>query len=111
MGRLDPGCRAEAEFRVENLAGDALFLKEIASSCPCVEVEPGAIEVASGGAVTLKATFDPSVEPEFRGSLGVRLVGRDRADREVFRVEVQVSVEGPPGREADTRSTPKGGAR
>lgn len=61
-------------------------------SCPCIRVEPRSVRVEAGGEAPLIVSFDPTESPNFRGGLGVKLVGRGMRDAILFRTRVDLEV-------------------
>jgi len=57
-----------------------------------VTLGPVPFRVETGRSASLWVAFDPSHEPDFRGSLCVEVVGRDTTGVAVFRTTVDLTV-------------------
>ena len=61
--------------RLELRCPEPLTIDRVESSCPCVRVTPTVASLEPGVIATLDVAFDPSEDPDFHGSLSVRLEG------------------------------------
>ena len=59
---------------------------------PCVRVTPLPARVEIGGRLELRLSFDPALEPDFRGRLAVELTGLGRSGEVLFRSAVDLTV-------------------
>jgi len=97
LGTLMPGQPAQAPLVVGNRRDDAVVLHRVETSCPCVRVTPSPLRVGPLQQAVLNVTFDPSGEPDFRGSLAVDYTGRGADGEVVLRGRVDLTVTARPG--------------
>ena len=69
---------------LRNGGREALKLSRFETSCDCVSVPSPPLEFGPGMEHEVSVAFDARHDPAFRGSLGVFIIGRDHADREIF---------------------------
>jgi hypothetical protein len=92
LGSLAPGQRASATLRVLNVSGTEVFLADVKTSCPCVHVIAKAEALLPQRATDIQAEFDPSEEPDFRGTLMVDVTGRSKNGVVVLHAYIKVTV-------------------
>ena len=92
LGSLRHGEGGRASFVLRNTTDKAVELRSASTTCPCVSISPVPSTIGPGSSAELIAAFDPAEEPDFSGRLGVDVVGKDEAGRELFRLEIDVEV-------------------
>ena len=92
LGSLAPGEVAEAQIGLINRHPSPIVVQTIDSSCPCLEIQPSQVSIDPGESATLTARFDPRVEPDFRGKLGVDVTGTDGSGAILFRTRIKVEI-------------------
>ena len=92
LGRLLPGVRVERKISLINRFPLLVRIDRIESTCPCVRVSPVPMEIGGLGRSELAVIFDPSEEPDFRGTLSVDLRGVGKSGEVLFRLTVDVTV-------------------
>ncbi len=92
LGRVEPNAKAQGSVTLRNESGDLLVLGDAITTCPCVVASPDSPTIKSNGSTTVRVSFDPSVEPDFRGRLRVRcsLTHIDRSEIADFVVLIEV---------------------
>jgi hypothetical protein len=88
---------------LRNTGAKAVTVARIDVSCDCIRLSPPPTPVRPGAAVALDVAYDPAVDPDYLGILGVELTGVDAAGVVVFRTTVDVVVR------SDAREPPGGG--
>lgn len=91
---LSPGQSVSAEATLRNRGDRPVAVERIEISCPCLRVEPGALNIDPGERRTLLLRFDPSEEPSFRGRLAIEVTGRGPMGESVFGTRVTLEVRG-----------------
>jgi hypothetical protein len=90
LGLLQPGSSAQRPLVVNNPGLRSVSVRRIESSCPCIRVEPGRLELLARAGQDLMVTFDPTEEPDFRGGLLVEVGFFDENDRRLATAQIQV---------------------
>jgi Protein of unknown function (DUF1573) len=99
LGALSPGKRVETEIALMNVQEHSVQLASIRTSCPCIRISGSPLQVAPRDSATLALVFDPTEDPDFRGSLSVEVTGLGADGDVVFRTVVKLTVKSdvPPG--------------
>ncbi|WP_422931429.1 DUF1573 domain-containing protein [Singulisphaera sp. PoT] len=92
LGILKPHQGAEADGELHNPGSREIVVENVETSCGCVVVNPRSLRLAPGETTSLKAAFDPSHDPEFRGRLAVQVVGHGPGNTIVFQTIVNLEV-------------------
>jgi Protein of unknown function (DUF1573) len=92
LGVLPPDQPARRAVAVQNDRSEEVVLQRVDSTCNCVTVTGLPLCLAPGQTGVIDVSFDPSVDPEFRGALGVVLTGYAGDGRVAFTTEVRVEV-------------------
>lgn len=92
LGLLAPGQGAQATLTLRNPHPEAVTVERAETSCPCIRVEPRSVRVEAEGEAPLIVSFDPTESPNFRGGLGVKLVGRGLGGEILCRTRVDLEV-------------------
>jgi hypothetical protein len=92
LGNVAPGVPRNAIFRLRNRGPQRVVVESIETSCPCVGVAPHRVCLEPGRDEAMTVTFDPTRDPDFRGSLCVELSGYGTGEKVVFRTRVKLSV-------------------
>ncbi len=69
-----------------------MTVQRVESSCDCVDAGPVPVDIGPSETRDLVVRFDGSMEPEFRGDLGVPLIGKDRENRILFETQIELEV-------------------
>jgi hypothetical protein len=93
LGVLGPGQSARRPVILENALSDEITLQRVETSCDCVVVVGPPVCLAPKQAKAIDVSFDPSMDPEYRGALGVLLTGYLSDGRVAFRSEVRLEVD------------------
>ena len=92
LGMLKPHQAAQAGGELHNPSTREIVVENVETSCECVEVNPKSFRLGPGETTSLKAEFDPSHDPEFRGRLAVQVVGHGPGNTIVFQTIVKLEV-------------------
>ncbi len=84
--------RKQAKLELKSRQQIPLTIDRVESSCPCVNVTPMPTRVEPYGVATLGVMFDPADEPDFHGSLSVRLTGYS-GGRLAFVTRINIDVD------------------
>lgn len=106
IGRISPGQSARATFVFRNAGSQVMTIRRIETSCPCLVVDPTAVEVGSGESTILSARFDGSEDPGFRGRLSINVKGFDAMEKLVFSTSVNLEVKPRPVKASEHLSGP-----
>jgi hypothetical protein len=71
-------------------------VERIETSCPCLQVDPKSLQIGPGERISLRVTFDPSHDPDFRGGLAIDVTGYTKDGSIVFRRRVDLDVRDEP---------------
>jgi len=92
LGALRPGQSAVSMLTVQNTLSHAVTLQRIESSCPCIATEGIRAYLRPNETGLVGVSFNPFEDPEFRGSLCVRLTGYLDDGRMAFQTKVNLKV-------------------
>ena len=92
LGVLAPGRSVCTSASIRNPRSVPIIVDRVETSCECVRVSPRSMHIEPGQAAELTIMFDPSEAPEFRGDLGVEVVGWNESARAAFRAVVSLEV-------------------
>ncbi len=89
LGTLRPGESSFASLRLRNAGDTLLTVSRIATSCPCVSIEPLPTSVAPRQVVKLTVHVDRESDPEFESPLEVEVTGYLTDETVAFRASVR----------------------
>ena len=92
LGLISAGKSARATLTVTNSGGKRQQITNVRTTCPCVGLVGLPVSIEPGRSVGLTVIFDPTEEPDFRGTLGVGLIGMGATGDELFQTEVNLTV-------------------
>jgi len=95
FGALSPGQSSRVDLRISNSSTISRTLDRIETSCPCIRISRLPAEIPVRETRVLEVSFDPSEEPDFRGSLVIDLHGFDPEGVEMFQAKIHLAVDGP----------------
>jgi Protein of unknown function (DUF1573) len=92
LGTLTAGQSGRSELFLFNESGGKVELERVTTSCPCVRVVGTPLSIGPGLTAKLSVAFDPSEDPDFRGSLRVEVKGLNPDGDQVLYAHVTVEV-------------------
>lgn len=94
LGVIPTGEKARATLLIINPGSERLELTNVRTTCPCVGLEGLPVSIEPGKSVELRVTFDPTEEPNFRGTLEVGLIGLGATGGKLFQTKVNLTIKG-----------------
>ena len=92
LGTLASRAVGRAELQVTNGSTQTIDIERVSTSCPCMTVAPGAFRVGPMQGKTIRVTFYPAAERDFRGQLRVDISGHGSDGEILLRTSVAVTV-------------------
>jgi hypothetical protein len=92
FGVLNGRTSVRRVISARNMQNVPLRLARIETSCPCIRVVPLPVQVAPDETQNWTVTFDPSAEPDFKGSLAVEVTGYLPDGEIAFRTNANLEV-------------------
>jgi hypothetical protein len=92
FGEIAAGEAASTTLTLRSNARSPVVIERIDVSCPCIRVAPGSLRIDPGGSAALRVSFDPTKDPNYRGELGVHVIGFGDGGRVVFRTRVELVI-------------------
>lgn len=92
FGAIESGQRACKFLAVTNQSEENITVSKFETSCSCIHLDAVSLHLKPHESREIAIWFDPAEEPNFRGKLKMRLVGRDQNEVEVLQTNVDIEV-------------------
>lgn len=95
LGRVSQGTCSQAEFVLRNPSSEPVFITEVRTSCPCLQIRLPGTAVPPGGEMKGQAFVDMSREPNVTGKVALKAEGGSAEQKNpAFVIFVTVTVIG-----------------
>lgn len=92
LGSLNPGQVVDKKIVLSNPWTTPVTIQRIETSCPCLEVAPVPIEIASGRSGEIVVRFNSTEDPDYRGVLGIEVTGYNPSGKSVMEMRIDLEI-------------------
>jgi hypothetical protein len=92
LGTVSQGASSQAEFVVRNPSSEPVVIRQLETSCPCLDIRLPGKSVPPGTVVRGRAFLDMSREPHFTGNLAINLRGTTQEEKSAFGMVILADV-------------------